>query len=190
MTEIQGNVQLNNDINLELIGQKSIRRSSRKSKRSIKKEEEENILTKILNKCEDGLKVVHMGEKGRGVMAVKEFKKGDFIVEYAGELINISEAKQREEKYANDQDKGCYMYYFNCNNRKYCIDATDESGRLGRLVNHSKTKCNSRTRLIVHNDFMYLILVASRDISIGEELLYDYGDRNQETLISHPWLKS
>ena len=25
---------------------------------------------------------------------------------------------------------------------------------------------------------------------IGEELLYDYGDRNKESLAAHPWLKS
>ena len=34
-----------------------------------------------------------------------------------------------------------------------------------------------------------LFLVARRHIDIGEELLYDYGDRSKETMEAHPWLK-
>uniref|UniRef100_T1GR53 SET domain-containing protein n=1 Tax=Megaselia scalaris TaxID=36166 RepID=T1GR53_MEGSC len=30
------------------------------------------------------------------------------------------------------------MYYFKFNNHQYCIDATAETGKLGRLVNHSR----------------------------------------------------
>ena len=33
-----------------------------------------------------------------------------------------------------------------------------------------------------------LILVAKHHIDIGEELLYDYGDRSKESLKAHPWL--
>ena len=70
------------------------------------------------------------------------------------------------------------------------IDATEESGRLGRLINHSKTAGNCHTKLTEINNKPYLMLIASRDIVIGEELLYDYGDRNKDSLESHPWLKS
>ena len=60
-----------------------------------------------------------MENKGRGVVATKPFKKGDFVVEYAGDLIDLKEAKKRDEDYAKDPSKGCYMYYFNFQNRKY-----------------------------------------------------------------------
>ena len=70
------------------------------------------------------------------------------------------------------------------------IDATEESGRLGRLINHSKTAGNCHTKLTEINNKPYLMLIASRDIAVGEELLYDYGDRNKDSLESHPWLKS
>lgn len=73
-------------------------------------------------------------------------------------------------------------YYFS-------IDATAESGRLGRLINHSKTAANCHTKLTEINQRPYLMLMASRDISLGEELLYDYGDRNRDSIESHPWLK-
>lgn len=52
-------------------------------------------------------------------MADKQFKRGDFVIEYSGDLIEISEAKKREEMYATDQNAGCYMYYFEHNNHKY-----------------------------------------------------------------------
>lgn len=72
----------------------------------------------------------------------------------------------------------------------FSIDATEESGRLGRLINHSKTAGNCHTKLTEINNKPYLMLIASRDIAVGEELLYDYGDRNKDSLESHPWLKS
>jgi len=70
------------------------------------------------------------------------------------------------------------------------VDATQESGRLGRLLNHSKTNANVHTRLFPIKNRPYLILVASRDIKIDEELLYDYGDRSKTAIESHPWLKT
>lgn len=57
--------------------------------------------------------------KGRGVIATKEFEKDDFVVEYAGELVNITTAKQREQLYEKDERVGCYMYYFTHKNKQY-----------------------------------------------------------------------
>ena len=68
------------------------------------------------------------------------------------------------------------------------VDATAETPRLGRLINHSKSQPNCVTRVIPIDDTPHLILVASRDIKSGEELLYDYGDRSRSSLESHPWL--
>jgi len=63
----------------------------------------------------------------------------------------------------------------------YSVDATAESGRLGRLLNHSRHG-NCMTRSLAINDHPYLILVAKRAIREGEELLYDYGDRNKDAI--------
>lgn len=70
------------------------------------------------------------------------------------------------------------------------VDATKESGRLGRLLNHSKTKANCATRLVCVLDSPYLILETIRDVSAGEELLYDYGERSKDVIQVHEWLKS
>ena len=50
---------------------------------------------------------------------MKSFSKGDFIVEYAGDLVELSEAKSREEIYKKDTSYGCYMYFFNHKGRSY-----------------------------------------------------------------------
>lgn len=70
----------------------------------------------------------------------------------------------------------------------FSIDATSETGRLGRLVNHSRQSPNLQTKVVFFREKPRLILVARRDIEIGEELLYDYGDRSKESLEAHPWL--
>ena len=51
--------------------------------------------------------------------AVKDFSKGEFVVEYAGELINKETGEDREAKYSMDKSKGSYMYYFKHKGKKY-----------------------------------------------------------------------
>lgn len=69
----------------------------------------------------------------------------------------------------------------------YSIDATAETGKLGRLVNHSRIG-NLVTKIVTYKNRPHLVLIAKEDIKEGEELNYDYGDRTRESLINHPWL--
>ena len=121
-------------------------------------------------------------------MATKDFDAGDFVIEYSGDLLDIQTAKAREVEYANNPEIGCYMYWFKCGNKSYCVDATAETSRLGRLLNHSRNG-NCATKSLVVKDIPRLILIAKRDIKKGEELTYDYGDRSKTALEAHPWLK-
>merc|ERR1719507_37412 len=167
-----------------------IRRSERKPKAEIMKAEMESILS-YLNITDDanlGIEIAAIDNKGRGIKAGKGFSKGDFVVEYSGELIDIGTAKDLETKYSLDASKGCYMYYFKHKGKQYCIDATGESGRYGRLLNHSRVTPNCVTKVVMLGDTPRLILVAKHDIADGTELLYDYGDRSKESLKAHPWL--
>ncbi|XP_066465822.1 N-lysine methyltransferase KMT5A isoform X1 [Tiliqua scincoides] len=165
-----------------------VRRSSRKSKKELQIEEKKRLDGLIENGKEEGMKIDFIDGKGRGVIATKHFSRGEFVVEYHGDLIEITDAKKREALYAQDPSTGCYMYYFQYLSKTYCVDATKETNRLGRLVNHSKCG-NCQTKLHDVNGIPHLILVASRDIKAGEELLYDYGDRSKASLEAHPWLK-
>ncbi|KAM8962210.1 N-lysine methyltransferase KMT5A [Pelodytes ibericus] len=166
-----------------------IRRSCRKSKAELETEEKKRIDEMIKTGTEEGMKIDIISGKGRGVVATRDFQRGEFVVEYHGDLIEITDAKRREALYALDSSTGCYMYYFQYLNKTYCVDATKESTRLGRLVNHSKTG-NCHTKLHNINNIPHLILIASRDIKAGEELLYDYGDRSKSSIEAHPWLKN
>ncbi|XP_041826699.1 N-lysine methyltransferase KMT5A-A [Melanotaenia boesemani] len=165
-----------------------IRRSSRKSKTELKCEEKKLIDDLIMNGIEEGMEVQHIEGKGRAVFTNRCFQKGDYVVEYHGDLLQITDAKKREAEYAQNPATGCYMYYFQYLCKTYCVDATKETGRMGRLINHSKNG-NCQTKLHDIGGIPHLILVASRDIDKGEELLYDYGDRSKASIDAHPWLK-
>ncbi|XP_070845792.1 N-lysine methyltransferase KMT5A-A [Chaetodon trifascialis] len=165
-----------------------IRRSSRRSKTELKCEEKKHIDDLITNGIEEGMEVQHIEGKGRAVFATRCFQKGEYVVEYHGDLLQITDAKKREAEYAQNPATGCYMYYFQYLCKTYCVDATKETGRMGRLINHSKNG-NCQTKLHDISGVPHLILVASRDIDEGEELLYDYGDRSKASIAAHPWLK-
>ncbi|NWH72388.1 KMT5A methyltransferase, partial [Piaya cayana] len=165
-----------------------VRRSSRKSKSELETEERRKIDELITSGKEEGMKIDYIDGKGRGVIATKHFNRGEFVVEYHGDLIEITDARKREALYAQDPSTGCYMYYFQYLSKTYCVDATKETNRLGRLINHSKCG-NCQTKLHDIDGVPHLILIASRDIKAGEELLYDYGDRSKASIEAHPWLK-
>lgn len=165
-----------------------IRRSSRKSKTEIKCEQKKLIDELIINGIEEGMEVQQIEGKGRAVFATRCFLKGEYVVEYHGDLLQITDAKKKEAEYAQNPATGCYMYYFQYLCKTYCVDATKETGRMGRLINHSKNG-NCQTKLHDINGVPHLILIASRNIDEGEELLYDYGDRSKASIAAHPWLK-
>ncbi|XP_037016867.2 N-lysine methyltransferase KMT5A isoform X2 [Artibeus jamaicensis] len=165
-----------------------VRRSSRKSKAELQSEERRRIDKLIESGKEEGMKIDLIDGKGRGVIATKQFSRGEFVVEYHGDLIEITDARKREALYAQDPSTGCYMYYFQYLSKTYCVDATRETNRLGRLINHSKCG-NCQTKLHDIDGVPHLILIASRDIEAGEELLYDYGDRSRASIEAYPWLK-
>ncbi|XP_043512217.1 N-lysine methyltransferase KMT5A-B isoform X1 [Frieseomelitta varia] len=164
-----------------------VRRSVRKSKKAVLEEKQRDMENKVLCQVEEGLEIKHFAGKGRGIVTTREFMKGEFVVEYIGELIDQVTAKKREKIYAQDQNTGCYMYYFQHRNHQYCVDATAETDKLGRLVNHSRNG-NLIARVVEVGSTPHLVLTAKENIPIGVEITYDYGDRSREAIRHHPWL--
>lgn len=164
-----------------------VRRSVRKTSKSVLAEKMRDLEKAIREEREEGLEEVKFEGKGRGVVTTRVFRRGEFVVEYAGELVSLAEARLREDCYASDQSTGCYMYYFRQGQHQYCIDATPESGKLGRLVNHSRNG-NLVTKVVYIGSRPHLVLLANQDIGVGEEVTYDYGDRSRDSLRHHPWL--
>ncbi|CAH8537936.1 unnamed protein product [Heterobilharzia americana] len=167
-----------------------IRRTARQYAKEIERERENNFLIALKNNIETGMKIIQTEEKGRGIIATRSFHEGEFVVEYAGDLISEKIAKQREIEYKRDPSIGSYMFFFVHLGQKYCVDATKETPRLGRLINHSRLKPNCIVKVIPVDGIPRLALFARKPISPGEELLYDYGDRDKESLQAHPWLKT
>lgn len=89
-----------------------VRRSIRKTKKVVELEYLRHIEMAIEKQLEDGLIVKMFPEKGRGIVAGRDFQRSEFVVEYIGELIDQTEADRREEEYSQKSDFGCYMYYF------------------------------------------------------------------------------
>lgn len=171
-----------------------VRRSSRICSSFIKNIENTMLIEMVLNNDEMNFEVKLTQNKGRGVFNLKFIKKDQFVMEYAGELIDYNQAIKREEEYSSkmepDQPICSYMYFFTHKSRKLCIDATAETSKMGRLINHSRKKANLLTRLVESDEFknVKLLLFAKRNIFPGEELLYDYGDRSKVSLALCPWL--
>ena len=56
------------------------------------------LLKELELAMEKNLKVVNVPGKGRGVRALKEFKTGEWVVEYIGTLLGHKKGKEKEKK--------------------------------------------------------------------------------------------
>ena len=159
-------------------------------KSEIIKERQESVEAYLLTNDDTDLpiEVMETEGKGRGVVTKQDIKKNDLIVEYAGELLSLREALERETQYTNNSETGSFMYFFRFNETKFCVDATEESGRLGRLINHSRVSPNCVTKVVKFHGKPRLVLVAKCDIEKGVELLFDYGERRKSAVTALPWL--
>lgn len=118
---------------------------------------------------EKKIKIVKTLLCGWGVEAVEPINKGDFIIEYTGEVIDDALCEQRlwDLKY-----KGVNDFYMCEIGKDFTIDATFK-GNLSRFLNHScdpncileKWQVEGETRVGVF---------AAQSIEPGEPLTYDY----------------
>ncbi|XP_010687654.2 histone-lysine N-methyltransferase ASHR3 [Beta vulgaris subsp. vulgaris] len=118
---------------------------------------------------EKKIKIVKTELCGWGVEAAESINKGDFIIEYVGEVIDDLVCTQRLWDMKNKEVKNFYM----CEIRKdFTIDATFK-GNASRFLNHS---CDPNCKLEkwqVEGDIRVGVF-AARAIKAGEPLTYDY----------------
>jgi SET domain-containing protein len=101
---------------------------------------------------------------GRGVFAREPIAEGTRIVEYRGELITTAEADRR---YPEDPSVPYHTFLFALDD-DYVVDAA-HGGNIARWINHS---CDPNCEAVIEDGRIYL--EAIRDITVGEELNYDY----------------
>lgn len=109
-------------------------------------------------------KVRKSGIQGRGVFAARKLRKGQRILEYAGERISNEEADRR---YDEEDMKRHHTFLFTLDN-KTVIDG-DVNGNDARLINHS---CDPNSEAVIEGKQIFIY--ALRTIHPGDELVYDY----------------
>ncbi|XP_065840903.1 histone-lysine N-methyltransferase EHMT2-like [Oscarella lobularis] len=112
--------------------------------------------------------------KGWGVRAKENIPMGSMICEYAGQLITDEAANlMKDDTYLFDLDVDGQM------DGCMCINAC-EYGNVSRFINHSCEPNVFPVRVFTeHHDrkFPKMIFFAEQDISVDEEICFDYGDR-------------
>ena len=186
MKEKSGKLIYKPSVKVVLSSEPVVKKSGRKTKRVVQAEKIQKFKQAVREEAETDLEVRLIPEKGRGLFTLKSLSRGDFVVEYAGDLIDTNEAKMREWAYGKKTGSS-FMFYFSCFNEMLCVDATEETLRKGRLVNHSR-KCNVQAKPFEVDGVPRIILIANRDIPAGSELTMDYGDRSIKSIKAHPWL--
>ncbi|CEF71099.1 Histone-lysine N-methyltransferase EZH2 [Strongyloides ratti] len=110
---------------------------------------------------------------GNGAFAGESILKGEFIIEYKGEVISNEEAERRGR--ICDAKKSSYLFVLNEDEH---IDALNY-GNSARFINHSSDNPNCAAKVMIVNGNHRIGLYATKNISKGEELLFDYRYTNQ-----------
>ncbi|GAA5937095.1 hypothetical protein JCM1841_001881 [Sporobolomyces salmonicolor] len=122
----------------------------------------------------DGLRVIWTGNRGFGIKTMVPIRKGQFVIEYRGEIISRDESYRRVLVDYKDRNDYHIMDYDGFE----VIDA-GQRGNSSRFINHScGPNCHVvRWRLAAVEEYQMGIF-AVRDIAVGEELSYNYGWQN------------
>ncbi|CAE1316000.1 WHSC1 [Acanthosepion pharaonis] len=107
--------------------------------------------------------------RGWGLMTNVDIKKGQFVNEYVGDLIDEEECKKRILKAHEDNVSNFYMLTLDKNR---IIDAGPK-GNLSRFMNHS-CQPNCETQKWMVNGDVRVGLFSLHDIPAGSELTFNY----------------
>ncbi|MCJ1402180.1 hypothetical protein MMC11_005400 [Xylographa trunciseda] len=111
------------------------------------------------------------GVSGWGLYMGEATKKGDYIGEYVGEVISKEESEQRGIIY----NKRSLSYLFDLNSTQ-TLDSTLVGNKL-RYINHQAPPyANCQAKTLFCNTVHRIGMFACRNIEVGEEILFDYGE--------------
>jgi SET domain-containing protein len=102
---------------------------------------------------------VFKSSAGFGLKTLRDWKKGDLVIEYTGKKIRNEAADAHANRYQFDLDK------------TWTIDGSPRSN-IARYINHS---CRPNCEAVHYTDVNEIGIEAIRSIKAGEELTYDYG---------------
>jgi len=108
-----------------------------------------------------------IAKAGWGAFAPHHVEKGDFLIEYLGELISHEEADRRGQIY--DRRMSSYLFHLN---DKQVVDACPKGNR-SRFLNHSDS-ANACTQIISVRGDHHIGMLAKKSMEGGEEIFFDY----------------
>ncbi|XP_031278849.1 histone-lysine N-methyltransferase ASHH3 isoform X1 [Pistacia vera] len=115
------------------------------------------------------MKLVKTEKCGSGIVADEDIKRGEFVIEYVGEVIDDKTCEERLWKMKHRGETNFYLCEIN---RDMVIDATYK-GNKSRYINHSCCPNTEMQKWIIDGETRIGIF-ATRDIKKGEHLTYDY----------------
>lgn len=108
---------------------------------------------------------------GRGLFTRVKFKKGQYIGEYLGDLLDRTRALQKS--YLSKQTGAVYLF---TRDKSTIIDA-EHYGSLARFANHKvQRECNAEFQIRFCSGNNRIGLFAVSVIEGGEEIYVDYGE--------------
>ncbi|XP_039295505.1 histone-lysine N-methyltransferase NSD2 [Nilaparvata lugens] len=107
--------------------------------------------------------------RGWGLKTLVDLKKGEFVIEYVGEMINELEYQRRLQKMHEANENN---YYFLTIDKDRMLDAGPK-GNVARFMNHS-CQPNCETQKWTVNGDTRVGLFALHDISAETELVFNY----------------
>nr|XP_018902760.1 PREDICTED: histone-lysine N-methyltransferase NSD2-like isoform X2 [Bemisia tabaci] len=108
-------------------------------------------------------------KRGWGLRTLVNLKKGDFVIEYVGEIINEQEYKNRVQRMMKNNDENFYFLTIDSNRM---VDAGPK-GNVARFMNHSCDP-NCETQKWTVNGDTRVGLFALKDIPQNSELVFNY----------------
>lgn len=105
--------------------------------------------------------------KGRGLFTTQSLKKGQFVIEYVGEVCNEETYQNRMMEYDGERH-----YYFLSLDSGYVIDAS-RRGNSARFINHScNPNCTLQKWLVGKETRIGIFTLC--DVPADTELTFDY----------------
>ena len=162
-------------------------RKTRQMEKEERRRKHEAMMEELRRICSDDiyefrkLKIREVEGKGYCVFATVPISSGSPVCEYKGTYVSRKVAKSVAQ---------CYVFDFTHNNRAMSIDATKHLGTVGRFISHSRDSPNLVCQKVEFTDDSrpHLVFFAIRDIRVGEEIAYEYGDFSQGSADRFPWM--
>ena len=137
------------------------------------------LSSKKTSRANVDVKLINNGE--RGAFA-------DFVCEYASTVLLKSESIKDQDRY-KIAGLGCYCLDAKSEGEWYTFDATLTLRDPGRYINHASSHCNLALMAPMMigqgtNQRLRIGFLTKQTIHPGEQLLFDYGYRDQPWMVS------